>query len=854
MRPGFHRFWMSIVLVIVLAFGLVYLAADASKLSSLVRISDMWSLVLLNPDRPGVFTEIDPHDFASPPIPQRGDTLLTVNGLRATQGNYFTVFSPRTPRGLRVPIQFLRGKDHFETVVVTRTIPAIFKAQFVTLYCLRVLLTLGLIFIGFWAFLRRAEVPAVRTLALFCYTTAISQLVYVQAAPDPYATFQIPWRGVFLTAGTLIGGFSPILWLRLSFQFPTPQTWYEHRLRERRWLLVIGLLAALVVLLFTARLARIHVPAAVLVSCGLACILGGFLVLWRSYGKTRDTLTRKQLRLVLFGAIPAMIMTGASSILALRAGQMSNLTRLYILNLNCLALLFVPITFGYAFGRYRLLEIEGRLRRGTRFAAVNVLVILAFIGLLYSFGSFILGRLDIETRGATFTMGLVLALAFAPTQRRLRRFLERRFYPERLRLAGLLREFLETASRRLEPERFWSELQRKLSEGLRAESVGVFLRTRDGSFVEPGDMREPYPEPPPGCWGKFDWLDYPIPFDELIGSGRLTLTEPERRWAETCRIAVVVPLQGSTQRVGYLLLGPKAEQEDYSAHELDLLRSLATQIGLTAENLQLLGDRLERQRLEEELGFARRIQEGLLPTVLSFPGLEIAARIRFCLEVAGDFYDVVPMRDGRILLAVGDVAGKGVGAALLMANVQASLRAMKDTGLRLSETVAEINSLVFQNTPDYLFITLFVAMYDPQTRELVYVNAGHNPPIFYPLGGPAKSLDEGGLVLGVTPAVLYEQGVVHLQPGDLLLMYTDGVTEARGGVDDEFGEGRLVRMLPALSAAPLESALDSIEGEVRLFTGRDEMDDDFTLLVVRVPAEPAGDAGTEHAVITARSE
>ena len=855
MRPSYHRIWMSAVLALVLVFSLTYLAADATKLSSLVRIVDMWSLVALQPDRPGVFAEIDPRDFPAPPVPQAGDTLLTVNGLPATQGNYFAVFSPKTPRGIEVPITFRRGTEIFASAIKTRTIPGHLKVQFVTLFTLRVILVFGLILVGFWAFLRRGEVPAVRTLALFCFTAAVSHLVSVRAAADPYAAFRIPWGRVVLPLAMTFGAFAPVLWLRLSLQFPTPRKWYE-----RRWLLVSSLLVLLVVLLFLLSRVRPTTVRWVFPLYAFACLATGLLLFWRSYRDVRDTLTRRQLRLVLIGAVPVVLMSAVNLVLTFRGQRLSNLTLLYIFNLNCVTLLCIPITFAYAFGRYRLLEIEGRLRRGTRFAAVNALVLLAFGGLLYGFGAFLLHRLRIESRTPTFALALVLALTFAPAQRRLRGFLERRFYPERWSLRNLLRDLIDSAGHRFEPEWFWSELAWKLGRGLRAESVRVFLRAPDGTVVERGEAAARLSAPPSTLWPKLAGLPHPIPFDELIASGRLGLSEEERGWVDAGRIAVVVPLPGSTERVGYLFLGPKAEEEDYSPYELDLLRSFATQIGLAVENLQLLGDRLERNRLEEQLGVARRIQEGLLPTILSVPGLEAAARIRFCLEVAGDFYDVVPLRDGRILLAIGDVAGKGVGAALLMSNAQASLRAMKNTGLPLGDTVAEINSLVFQITPDDVFITLFAAIYDPRTRLLVYVNAGHNPPLLHSPGAPARQLDEGGLLLGVEPAARYRQGQAILSPGDLVLMYTDGVTEARGaqgssggagGLDDEYGLARLERILPELDSAPLERALDSIERDVRDFTGREVLDDDFTLLAVRVPRGRGNEARADGVVGTA---
>jgi sigma-B regulation protein RsbU (phosphoserine phosphatase) len=240
---------------------------------------------------------------------------------------------------------------------------------------------------------------------------------------------------------------------------------------------------------------------------------------------------------------------------------------------------------------------------------------------------------------------------------------------------------------------------------------------------------------------------------------------------------------------------------------------------------------------------ARKIQEGLLPgTLPSARGLELAARIRFCLDVAGDYYDVVPLRDGRTLLAIGDVAGKGVGAALLMANLQASLRVVRNTGAALPDVMREINALVCENTPDDLFITLFVAVFDPATCGLDYVNAGHNPPVLVRADGSCERLGEGGLLLGVRPGACYGQASLRLKPGDLLLMFTDGVSEAMNGSGAEYGEERIERVACRAhrGAVPLGQVVDGLENDVVAFTGRDTFQDDFTLLLARVaPAPPA---------------
>lgn len=846
MPAGFHRIWMNAVLAAVVVFSVTFLAQDTTKLSTMVRIRDMWSLVALNPAPPARFAEIDRRDFPDPPIPQVGDTLLTVGGLPTTTENYFRVFSTTTPAGARIPIAFKRGDSLYTTVAVTRAIPAALKAQLVTLYTLRILLTLGLIAVGFWAHRRRGDAPAVRALAMFCYAMAIMMLLAVATVPDPYAAFQIPAAAAVFTVAQLFGSTAPAFWARLQFLFPAPRRRY---LAHQR--LVNAALFAPTAALAVCAVLRIRVPAWPTVAYSTAFMLGGYALLWRSYAKSREPLLRRQIRLVLLGATPAMVMTPVNAAIRILQPNLSNLETYYLLNLNCLAVLAAPLAFAYAFGRYRLLDVEGKLRRGTRVAVLNAGLLLLFGGFLYAFGTVALRGLAVESELPILAVGFGLAFVFVPTQRWLRGVLEERFYPERVRLRGLLARFLETAGRSGDPARFWGDLLAHLAEGLRARPIHVVLHGREGSMVEPEGVPDRCPYLPQTLWPKLRALDVPVLVDELLASERLIPTLEERACIESCGIALVVPLRGSSGALGFLFLGRKADEEDYSHFELELLRTLAAQIGLAVENLQLLGDRMQRQRLEEQLSVARRIQEGLLPSDLDIPGLEVAARIRFCLEVAGDFYDCVPLRDGRVLLAIGDVAGKGVGAALLMSNVQASLRALRNTGIHLADAVAEVNSIVHHNTPPHLFITLFVGVYDPSTRRLVYVNAGHNPPVLYrSASGAAQQLSIGGLPLGIFDGVRYQQSSVLLQAGDLLVMYTDGVTEARpddAPGDVEFGLERLTALLPGFTGLGLEAALDGVEEEVRRFSGRTQLEDDLTLLVARVPKDGAAhDRGNER--------
>ncbi|RPJ45849.1 MAG: hypothetical protein EHM19_04865 [Candidatus Latescibacterota bacterium] len=839
------RVWRLLIVgtfAVTIAYSAVFLAREYTKVATFTRMGDIWSFVLFADQGTAVFTEVARDDFVAPPFPAPGDTLLEVNGLPATARNYFNTFNTETPAGKTIPLRFRSGGPVHETEVVTRSIPSMLRFQVVSLFVLRTVLTLGLILVGFWAFARRPLSPPVRALALFSFATAVGMMQQKVVIAEEYAAFEIPFAGILAGAFSLLAFYAPVFYLKLQLVFPETNDFYAlHRNKLNFLFFLPG--AVLTALVAAGRLAAPG-PAAVHGTFFLAL---GFLLLLRNNMRAESFLVKRQTRLVLFGSIPGLLLYAFFPWVVYLAGGWlagwSAVAQLWFFNATFLLLLLIPLSFAYAFGRYRLLEVEAKVRRGTRLVAINAVFLAAVFALLYLFGELILKQFQVESRTPTLVVGLILAMGFVPAQRKVRAVLEDRFYPERARLRALVRSFLRSAERTTDARTFWNELSLKLSIGLAATEVRPVLRAAlDEPVGANGAAGDPALDREPSRFAALDDLvaklgsgESPLLVDELVASGRVDLSDAQRRVLSPGSAAVILPLSAQSERIGFLLLGPKTNGEDYSPEELDLLRSLGAQIALAASNLELLEQKLEKQKLEEQLGVARRIQEGLLPRVLpKTPGLRVAAKIRFCLNVAGDYYDIIPLLDGRTLVAIGDVAGKGIGAALLMSNLQASLRTVKDLGIPLAESVRRINSLIHENTPPDLFITLFVAVIDPKNETLSYVNAGHNYPVLVRAGGRAERLEIGGIPLGILPEATYSEGNAPFRKGESLLLFTDGVSEAMRETDEEFGEERLTCLAITNADKSPEEILERIEREVEAFIGETSFGDDFTLLAAAV--------------------
>jgi sigma-B regulation protein RsbU (phosphoserine phosphatase) len=245
---------------------------------------------------------------------------------------------------------------------------------------------------------------------------------------------------------------------------------------------------------------------------------------------------------------------------------------------------------------------------------------------------------------------------------------------------------------------------------------------------------------------------------------------------------------------------------------------------------------LHFHRQEEEVAEARTIQQGLLPkSIAQLAGYEIAGAWQPAHSVGGDYYDVLEFDEATLGLCIADVAGKGLPAALLMSNLQAAVRGLASPSLSPEGLCARLNSLVCHNTGNDRFITFFYAQLDGPGRHLQYTNAGHNPPILLHRNGSYERLEAGGGVLGVFPNQTFAAGAAQLAPGDRVILFTDGVTEACDATGEEFGEVRLLGLLRehcATAVAVLQAKILAAAGEF----SRGHWHDDATLLVLGVSA------------------
>jgi serine phosphatase RsbU (regulator of sigma subunit) len=532
-----------------------------------------------------------------------------------------------------------------------------------------------------------------------------------------------------------------------------------------------------------------------------------------------------------------------------------------------------PLSFAYAVVKHRVLEIPVLLRRSARYMLVQRGF--AFLHLLVSVAATVLFAWGLSRTRLTTPVGLtggvifgsVLALGGLRIHRATSQRIDRAFFRNAYDARRILEDLVEKTRTATSRDELAALLEHHLREALQPVSFAVYLETSDGQLSAIGSSVPPelgtIPASEPTLRGL---ARHGRPWEvSTFGSA------PQPFLLAPLQPDCLVPILGRDGRlVGLVILGQRLSQEPYSREDKQLLASVASQAGVGLESIRLgekIAERLEAERrAAQELEFAREVQARLFPQKL--PRLETLDYTGGCLparQVGGDYYDFLELRPGRVALVLADIAGKGISGALLMANLQANLRSQYAMALDdLPRLLKSVNQLFYENTSESSYATLFLGDYDDSSRRLRYVNCGHLPPLLLRAGEGsvdrgvirAKPVLRGSRGAGIhsvgdadlPPAVerlqptstvlgLFDRwecsvAEAQLAPGDTLVLYTDGVTEATSAAGEEFGEARLIEILRAQHRLPVPRLLETILATVQEFSDRKQADD-ITLVIAR---------------------
>jgi phosphoserine phosphatase RsbU/P len=580
---------------------------------------------------------------------------------------------------------------------------------------------------------------------------------------------------------------------------------------------------------------------------------------------------RRRLRILYFGSViglsPFFVVLVISLIRRTDFGQgISNWIMVPVLAI----LLFFPFSLAYVVVVQRALDLRILIRQGTKYffatQSVFILGVLLAIWMSYRLSLYFSSAAHRRPLDTVRILGMI-ALFFSFRfifSKRLQQRIDQRFFREAYSAEQILSELSEEARNFTEITPLLNAITQRIGDTLHIERIAVFLRSGDSYRLQlaTGIPATPMMSP---VFGSFALAASSATITNLAhgrvpamvyrddpSSWLVDATEAERSALNDLSTELLVPLPGRNRLAGVIALGPKRSEEPYSRTDRQLLQSVATQAGLALENAELFenlsSEIAQRERVSREIEIAREVQERLFPqTRPEISDTDMAGSCRPAQIVGGDYYDyfALPPRSlesaegPRLALALGDISGKGISAALLMASLRASLRsaAQLQPG-DLVTLMRHVNRLVYESSTTNRYATFFYAEFDPLTRVLNYVNAGHNPPILV-RGREQIALEATGTVIGLLPEVFYTKASLLLRSGDVLIAFTDGISEAMNGAEEEWGEDRMIAAARTLLDQPectataqqlIECILNAADG----FTASAPQHDDMTLLICRI--------------------
>ena len=604
-----------------------------------------------------------------------------------------------------------------------------------------------------------------------------------------------------------------------------------------------------------------HIGPTVWVILGLYFV-GGLAALLHGYFSYSDPLLKERVRILTVGTLAAVV-----PFLVFKIGLEELTANAQLAHLGVVPLLAIPTCFGYCIARYRIMQIDLLLRRSLVYSLLTGFVMLAYLALVFWVCGVVLDIIGTVSRLVSVGVTLALAALAWPLRVRIQRAIDRRFFRSRDRVAEVLEHFSKTIPRLIKRDVLLRSVGGRLCEVLEVPQVSFLAPSEDEenlSWEYSRRIAVAFPDTNPGvttvaarCPHEFSlaatvrktmhrgepfWVDADAAREvtrrQAITREQAELAErlSEQRLLADMGVTLLVPMATGDRLVGLMAMPAKPDGEAYQLYEIRLLTIVAGQVALQLENSRLYEEEVTKQKLEEEMAMARDIQSRLLPgTLPTLKGIDIAAENLSSKQVSGDYYDMIEMDDGQLALVIADVSGKGMPASLLASNLQAALRAVCNSWTGPGLILDRINKQLHASTDPQHFATLFLAIFDPQSNRLRYCSGGHNAPVIVRCDGCIELLEEGGLPLGAFEFGDYPEGEATLQAGDLLFMYTDGVTEARDDdLDEQYGEERLNELLKRHRELPVQDIIEKVHEELKVFSGRLDADDDITVVGLKV--------------------
>lgn len=571
----------------------------------------------------------------------------------------------------------------------------------------------------------------------------------------------------------------------------------------------------------------------------------GFGVFCHSYFKLKDERERKPFKSILVGA--GIGFTGFIYLFFIPFFFQAIFINYPEFLIPVLIVVLIPLSFGYSIFRYRTMDIELIVKQSLVYASATASLALTYLAILFVAGYVMQNWVGYGTNNSFLQFGIlmIVALVFAPVKERIQDVVDRRFFRERYDYQKALLRFSQELPGLTKLDQILQKVIFTVIDTMHIESMAIGLYTAETekpvNYVQRG-ITKGHCELSNHPGGLIDLMTRTGKAQPLysVSLAELNVPDVEKNMIRDSNIVLTVPMFKKEKLVGVLFMGPKLSEKPFSQEDIDLLTTLANQAGIAIENARLLKEELEKAKLENELNVGRRIQQSLLPAESpKIPGLDIAGISIPALSVGGDYFDYIPLDDSRLLIAIGDVSGKGVSAALYMSKIQGMIQIASRLYSSPRQILIEVNKWMYQGMERQSFVTIILALVDTYKKTITICRAGHNPVIALH-HGTLKLIQCKGIGVGLVTGEQFEDNldeqVEKLEEDNSFIFYTDGITEAMNAKQEEFGDDKLYEMVQSNRSLSSQDLVNKIVSEVNTYCCEVEQHDDITLVIVKVRA------------------
>ena len=565
----------------------------------------------------------------------------------------------------------------------------------------------------------------------------------------------------------------------------------------------------------------------------LIYVIVSMTIMYKGYQKLNSPRIKHQVALVLWGIRVSVGLYTIAFLLPKLFPFSASDTVIYFLTI--LALLIGVASIAWAIIKYQFLDISLSISRGFLYSISTGALLGIYLILYGQSKNIITGLIGFDIPILEVLFIILAVMLFQPILSVLRNILDRMFGGNKMDYRNILQTLSHDILTIMDIDKLKEKIALTLTESLMLENVHLILKNKEGDFAvtckKEGNVQNHQFSKNGEFVKLMQIIETPIGFDEV----NIRIAESEETNLLNClNCYLLMPLAHRGTLNGILCLGNKLTRTSFSAEDATLLNVLSDQIAIALENIELYQEKLEKQLMDEEISVAREIQKMLLPyQTPKGKNFEISAINIPSKEVGGDYYDFIELDENNIGIAIGDISGKGIPGAMLMSNLQATLRASVWQSRNTAKVVNKINNQIARTTSPEKYATFFYGILDTTKLVFTFTNAGHNYPIIKNKG-TCRHITKSGLVVGVQQDFRYEELSIQLQPSDVIVFYTDGITEAFNPDVEEFGEQHLLNIIADYPYQSAEELRNHIYDEMLSFTDGEIQYDDLTLIVLQI--------------------